>query len=184
MSKRLVPGVLAAAALTTAVVALPPTGATAEAVAPVTTLVFDKNPADPTRSTLTVYKDGVARSAPFRAGSGLGVTDECVRNKGWIPNGNWKIKLKDKRYNGQLIKGYAILLANMKCARNSTPRTEMFIHSEMNRDGSQGRTEARRWDGAGDYKSNGCVKLSPSDITELFTLLNDIGWPTHLRVVS
>lgn len=72
----------------------------------------------------------------------------------------------------------------MRCARKSTPRTEMFIHSEMNRDGSQGKSEARRWDGAGDYKSNGCVKLSPSDITELFGLLNRIGWPTHLRVVS
>lgn len=41
-------------------------------------------------------------------------------------------------------------------------RTEMFIHSEMNRDGGQGSAENRRWDGAGDYRSNGCVKLAPA----------------------
>lgn len=68
MSKRLVPGVLTAAAMMTAVVALPPTGATAEAAAPVTTLVFDKNPADPTRSTLSVYKG----ASPSRNRSGPG----------------------------------------------------------------------------------------------------------------
>ncbi|MFD7439297.1 hypothetical protein [Streptomyces sp. NPDC059861] len=60
----------------------------------------------------------------------------------------------------------------------------MFIHSEMNRDGSRGRSESRRWDGSGDYRSNGCVKLNPDDIKKMFRLLDRIGWPTHLRVVS
>ncbi|MGC9499731.1 L,D-transpeptidase family protein [Streptomyces sp. WG7] len=180
----LVAGAVATAlALAPAAAAQGPAEAKAAAAAPATTLVFDKNPGDPANSKLSVYR-GKKLWATYRAGSGLGVKDDCARAKGWMPNGNWKIKLKTRTYNGNLIKGYAVYLQDMKCSKGTLTRTEMFIHSEMNRDGSAGRTEARRWDGAGDYKSNGCVKLNPTDIKKMFRLLDRIGWPTHLRVVS
>ncbi|WP_331450358.1 L,D-transpeptidase [Streptomyces prasinus] len=154
----------------------------ARMVAP-TTLVFDKNQGNPARSKLSVYQ-GKKLVAAYRAGSGIGVKDDCASSRGWMPNGNWKIKSRTRTYNGSVIKGYAVYLQDMRCSRKTVTRTEMFIHSEMNRDGSQGRTEPRRWDGAGDYRSNGCVKLNPTDIKKMFRLLDRIGWPTHLRVVS
>ncbi|MGC4944944.1 L,D-transpeptidase [Streptomyces sp. DT224] len=183
--KPLVHGVLITAALAATVVAPPSAAATAEAAAPATALVFDKNPKAPGDSRLLVYRNGKLHAA-FRAGSGYGSqgTNDCAVGKGWIPNGNWRIKLKDTRYNGRLIKGYAVWLENMPCSTKRATRTEMFIHSEMNRDGSRGKTEARRWDGASDYRSNGCVKLNPTDIAKMFRLLNRIGWPTHLRVTA
>ncbi|WP_328950224.1 L,D-transpeptidase [Streptomyces sp. NBC_00184] len=182
---------MVAGALTTGLALAPAASAQAPARAPraaaaeATTLVFDKNSSDPTNSRLSVYK-GRKLWATYRAGSGLGIKDDCVRAKGWLANGNWRIKLKSRTYNGNLIKGYAVYLQDMKCSKGTRTRTEMFIHSEMNRDGSRGGTERRRWDGAGDYKSNGCVKLNPTDIKKMFRLLDrdGIGWPTHLRVVS
>jgi len=191
-SKRVVSGVLAVGTLA-ATLALAPAAAVGApaavtkpaAAASATTLVFDKNQGAPSDSRLRVYRGGKLQAA-YRAGSGHGkrIKEDCVRNQGWMPNGNWKIKLKDRRYNGRLIKGYAVWLENMPCSRKTTTRTEMFIHSEMNRDGSRGKTEARRWDGASDYASNGCVKLAPTDIAKMFRLLDRIGWPTHLLVVS
>ncbi|GAA2276916.1 hypothetical protein GCM10010415_51090 [Streptomyces atrovirens] len=158
-------------------------GAEAGAAAPTaTTLVFDKNPDDPTDSTLSVHRNGKPR-ATYRAGSGLGVQDDCARAKGWLPDGNWRIRAGTRTYDGDLVKGYAVRLQDMPCSRGTVTRTEIFIHSETNRDGSEGTSEARRWDGPGDYRSNGCVKLHPADIKAMFRLLDRVGWPTHLRVV-
>ncbi|MFF0477559.1 L,D-transpeptidase family protein [Streptomyces sp. NPDC004284] len=186
-------GTMIAGALATALALAPATAARGTApVAPPagpTTLVFDKNPKKPTDSRLLVYKGKGKEQklwSVFRAGSGTGVTDDCSHAQGWLPNGTWKIKLKSRTYNGRLVKGYAVYLENMPCSKNTLTRKEMFIHSEMNRDGTQGSTEARRWDGVRDYKSYGCVKLSPNDIKKMFRLFDrrDFGWPTHLRVVS
>ncbi|MFI2504392.1 L,D-transpeptidase [Streptomyces sp. NPDC018972] len=174
--------VMTALALTPAALTGDPAGGRAEAATPATTLVFDKNPDDPTDSTLSVHRGGRLR-ATYRAGSGLGVQDDCARAKGWMPDGNWRIRSRTRTYDGNLIKGYAVHLQDMTCSRGTLTRTEMFIHSETNRDGSTGRSEARRWDGAGDYQSNGCVKLHPADVKAMFRLLDRIGWPTHLRVV-
>ncbi|GAA3226039.1 L,D-transpeptidase [Streptomyces sp. XM83C] len=193
LGRNTVRGIVTAGALAVATALVPATTTAmageavhgpAAAVAAPTTLVFDKNPKNPTASTLSVYKGGKLQ-ARYRAGSGTGNTNPCAIGKGWMPNGNWKIKSRSTRYDGRLIKGYAVYLEDMKCSPSSSKkRTEMFIHSEMNRDGSQGRTEARRWDGPSDYKSNGCVKLHPNDIKKMFRLLDRIGWPSHLRVVS
>ncbi|MBT2439594.1 L,D-transpeptidase [Streptomyces sp. ISL-36] len=162
--------------------ARPTAGAARAAAEPPVSLVFDKNPSDPSDSRLYLHRKGKP-TISYRAGSGTGVKDDCVRNKGWMPNGNWRIRLKSTNYNGDLVKGYAVYLEDMRCSKGTVKRTEMFIHSEMNRDGTQGRTERRRWDGPGDYRSNGCVKLHPKHIKELFKHLKP-GWPTHLRVVS
>ncbi|MEU5655611.1 L,D-transpeptidase [Streptomyces sp. NPDC047737] len=190
-SKRVISGLMVMGSMATALalapaaaVGAPATDTQTAVAAPATTLVFDKNRDTPSDSRLLVYRGGKLQ-ASFRAGSGHGprIQKDCALGEGWMPNGNWRIKLKDSRYNGRLIKGYAVYLEDMPCSRTAQ-RTEMFIHSEMNRDGSQGKTEARRWDGTSDYASNGCVKLSPTDIGKMFRLLNRIGWPTHLRVTA
>jgi hypothetical protein len=70
-------------------------------------------------------------------------------------------------YNGSAIYGYVWQLQNMLCYNGVTWRTEMFVHSEMTPGGGQGSVEPQRWDGDGDYYSNGCVKLSYNDILNM-----------------
>ncbi|MGW0606407.1 hypothetical protein [Streptomyces sp. NPDC002640] len=156
-----------------------PAGASAR---PEVTLVFDKNPADPGRSTLTLHRDGV-RQARYRAGSGDGSVDDCAAGRGWLPDGTWRIVLKDRRFKGAKVRGYGIQLGNLRCSDGTVTRTDLFVHSEMHRDGTQGDTEPRRWDGDSDYRSDGSVKLRPDDIKDLFTRLDSLGWPEELRVV-
>ncbi|MER5428512.1 peptidoglycan-binding protein [Streptomyces sp. NPDC002588] len=147
------------------------------------TLKFDKNPSDQTNSKLYVLR-GSTVVASYRAGSGTR-EDECVRNKGWLPNGSYSIGMHSKTYNGSLIKGYVIRLADKKCT-NGTSRTELFIHSEMTRTGGQGSIERERWTDRNpvDFYSNGCIKLRPNDIKALFKVLDQVGWPKTLKVVS
>ncbi|MDT9686651.1 L,D-transpeptidase [Streptomyces sp. TRM76323] len=157
-----------------------------EAAAATTTLTFTRNSGDPTNSRLSVVRDG-RTVAVFRAGSGLGAShpqgrDECARSKGWLPAGTYSVGARTTRYNGRVIKGYAIPLSDKTCKDGRTPRTELFIHSEMTRDGGQGQAEGQRWDGVKDYKSAGCVKLSPQDIKKLFGVLGQGSAPKRLTV--
>ncbi|MET7719020.1 L,D-transpeptidase [Streptomyces sp. NPDC005407] len=148
-------------------------------------LKFDKNQRNQTKSTLYLMKsvsgpDRVIKK--YRAGSGV-AKNSCTRFKGWLPNGTYDIKFHQKRYNGSLIKGYVIKISDKRCS-NGTLRNDLFIHSEMTRNGGQGSTEAFRWDGASDYKSSGCIKLKPADIKNLFSTADSRGWPKKLTVVS
>lgn len=165
------------AALTTLAPAVPAHASSAEAAAVgySTRLVFDKNPADPTDSRLNwrVYRvedNGHQRKivdVSWRAGSGTGVKNDCTRNRGWLPDGDYDITLHPS-YNGNVIKGVAFRLSDKKCSAGTTTRTDLFIHSEMTRSGGQNpNVESQRWDGNGDYKSNGCIKLKPADIKSL-----------------
>nr|BFD80792.1 hypothetical protein StreXyl84_01930 [Streptomyces sp. Xyl84] len=148
-------------------------------------LMFDKNGKHPTYSRLSVIKGGKVW-ADFRAGSGI-TQNECTSGRGWLPNGTYSVGSHTRTYNGRQIKGYAIRLADKRC-HNGTGRlrTELFIHSEMNRDGSQGRSEPRKWtdNNPNDYLSNGCIKMRPEEIKKLFRLLDRIGWPKTLKVVG
>ncbi|MEU2671647.1 L,D-transpeptidase [Streptomyces sp. NPDC007164] len=167
--------------------ATPAGGRPAAAGAVVTTLKFVRNSADPQNSRLLVVR-GNKTQAAFRAGSGLGRNhtkgrDECASAKGWLPAGTYTVGARQTRYNGNLIKGYAIPLSNKTCKNGRTTRTELFIHSEMTRTGGQGSTESRRWDGVGDYKSAGCIKLAPEDIKKLFRNLGRGAAPKRLVVV-
>ncbi|MEU2154626.1 hypothetical protein ABZ532_06320 [Streptomyces sp. NPDC019396] len=172
---------LAAATTAAAALALGGVGATAtahaaEPYAYTTTLTFDKNPSAPSDSRLywrvyRTYESGrqvKVREVSWRAGSGLGVTNECTRNRGWLPNGYYDVTLHTQ-YNGSLIKGVAFQLSDKKCAGGSATRTELFIHSEMTRTGGQGSTESQRWTNSNpnDYLSQGCIKLNPADIKAL-----------------
>ncbi|MBB5935542.1 L,D-transpeptidase family protein [Streptomyces zagrosensis] len=155
--------------------------ASAQAASSYNFLYFNKNSGNQTKSTLTLYRyiassDRTVKLDSWRAGSGY-TKNTCALNKGWLPNGTYKIPSWHKKFNGTKIKGYVVRLSNKRC-HNGTPRTELFIHSEMTRLGYQGSTEPWRWDGPSDYKSNGCVKLHPADIKELFRY----GKPTKLIV--
>lgn len=137
--------------------------------------VFDKNPSDPTNSKLTWKLFDLNRpqgpvlieSKSWRAGSGNGETNACVRNEGWLPNGKYGGTLK-MNYDGSKIKGIVFALDDKKCS-NGTPRTELFIHSEMakdhGQDGCAGSSDSPWcWEGNSDYKSAGCIKMKPADI--------------------
>ncbi|WP_051765559.1 L,D-transpeptidase family protein [Streptomyces sp. NRRL F-5135] len=147
-------------------------------------LKFDKNPADPSNSKLSVIK-GSKVWANFRAGSGT-TTNDCATGRGWLPNGTYTIGKHHRTYNGRLIKGYAIALADKVCSNGRTKRTELFIHSEMTVNGGQGSGEARKWTdkNPNDFLSNGCVKMRPEEIKKMYRLLDRIGWPKTLNVVS
>ena len=113
----------------------------------------------------------------MRSGSGTG-TDDCVTNVGWAPLGSFNITnhwyapdhLRGSSYQ---IEGIAFGMTNMVCTAGGTTRTALFIHSEMNYDTSApnnytyddpGAPEQDRWDGNGDYYSNGCIKIHPEDL--------------------
>ena len=144
-------------------------------------IVFDKDARHPWRSTV-VWKawrprDGGWRlvdSERWRAGSGFGgrgTTDACHRNVGWLPNGTYSFVQHDD-YHGSLIHGRAFYLGNKRCG-NGTWRTDLFIHTESgagNRQCANGPgDQGCRWEypRINDYRSHGCVKMSPRDLRDL-----------------
>lgn len=162
------------------------------------TLKFTKNRKDPLNSRLALLRDGKL-VVSYRAGSGMGNTDECLPGKGWLPSGTYKVKGHETsrggwNYNPRVqIQGYAIQLEDKICTPKSgghkrVQRTQMFIHSEMLADGTQAfdnpfkEDDFWRWDNDGDYSSNGCIKLAPNDLKGLFTHLGQAGWPKNLQV--
>lgn len=96
----------------------------------------------------------------YRAGSGSS-TDECWVGKGWLPGGWYDQWGMWDTYNGGQIFGRVFRLSDHTCRNGSTRRTELFIHSEETP--SQGQNcsyEPQCWDGASDYYSAGCIKVS------------------------
>ena len=145
-------------------------------------ITFSKNYRDTHRSTLTWQAfrrnaDGSRTSLvrkQWRAGSGFTrtSTNACVRNDGWLPNGVYHPRLFSD-YGGSVIKGRAIYLGQHRCG-NGTMRQELFIHTEQGA-GSRQCPDRRgdqlcRWEypKINDYRSYGCIKLSPADLRELY----------------
>ncbi len=140
-------------------------------------IVFDKNPKNPWNSRI-IWKafrgKRLLEQADWRAGSGFGgphTRDTCARGKGWLPNGHYRFVQYDN-YWGQYIKGRAFFLGNTTCS-NGTPRTELFIHTETG-DGNRQCANARgdqlcrwEWPAYNDYRSGGCIKMSPRDLLQL-----------------
>ncbi|MEE4423095.1 hypothetical protein [Streptomyces bugieae] len=192
-------GGLAATGAAPALAAHPAPGkAAAAAAAGGTYLYFNKNWSNPADSRLYLMKsvpnakDKVL--AKYRAGSGNGGrngTNECASMQGWLPTGNYRVLNHTKRHNGGRsgINGYAIQVQDKVCKNHRTKRTELFVHSEMNVNGTQGarqpgRDNPYRWDGVRDYYSLGCIKLTPAHIKNLFAKAAHYGWPTKLKVVN
>ncbi|MEU0881228.1 hypothetical protein ABZ345_21680 [Lentzea sp. NPDC005914] len=121
----------------------------------------------------------------YASGSGV-KRDACKTNVGWLPNGDYRVKGTFKHYDGK-IKGNAIWVEDKHCKSGGrgTLRTELFIHSEMTKNGGQDCTpESTCWNGDTDFKSNGCVKLRPNDIKDAFSLFRSFGNPKMLYVKS
>ncbi|MGH4031802.1 L,D-transpeptidase family protein [Actinomycetota bacterium Odt1-20B] len=116
----------------------------------------------------------------WRAGSGNGSKDSCATNRGWLPNGTYKIKKFYWHHNGGArgVNGIAWDIGNHKC-HSGKWRTELFIHSKMKPNGQQG-SGPYRWTGS--YASNGCIKLSPHDIRELAGYRSNYPHPGKLYV--
>lgn len=145
-------------------------------------IVFDKNPARPFRSRV-VWRSWTRAGAgapwklveevAWRAGSGTGPrgTDSCVRNEGWLPDGDYSFVQQDQR-DGNFIDGRVFQLEDKRC-RNGTPRQSLFIHSEQTVTNGQCRDERGdqrcRWEvpAYNDYRSAGCIKMSPGDLAAL-----------------
>ena len=151
-------------------------------------LYFKKNSANPVNSRLYLMKSVPNAAdkavASYRAGSGNGSTNPCATAKGWLPNGKYNVEFHRTNFDG-IINGYVIKVSDKRCRNNGasgTKRTELFVHSEMKPNGGQGRIESERWDGTSDYYSNGCIKLKPADIKNLFGKAGRYGWPKTLTV--
>ncbi|MGW2183449.1 L,D-transpeptidase family protein [Streptomyces sp. NPDC001732] len=157
-------------------------------------LKFTKNQKHPMYSVLSLVHNGKAVKS-YRAGSGMGITNECASGEGWLPNGTYKVKGHETNRNSGLqtgIKGYAIQLEDKYCTpkpgQKQVKRDALFIHSEMLSDGTQAvdvplmSDDYYRWDGDIDYKSWGCIKIKPTDIKDLFNRLDRAGWPTNLTL--
>ncbi|MFH9423701.1 L,D-transpeptidase family protein [Streptomyces sp. NPDC017529] len=160
-----------------------------------TSLHFDKNRRDPSASRVRLVHSATGRVlAAYRAGSGQGGRagrDECAKNRGWLPDGTYRVLSHTTRKQGGRdgINGYAIRVSDQVCRDGRTRRTALFLHSEMRPDGTQGpahpgRDAPYRWDGDSDYRSLGCVKLAPEDIKDLFAAAQRYGWPASLKVAK
>ncbi|MDT0458170.1 hypothetical protein RM550_20925 [Streptomyces sp. DSM 41527] len=192
-------GGLVAAQAAPALAAQPASRQTAgKAAAGGTYLYFDKNQSDPGKSALSLMRSvpGARDTvlAKYRAGSGDGGPngkDECASSQGWLPDGTYQVLAHDAHYNGgnEGVNGKVIHVQDKVCENGRTTRAELFVHSEMWPEGSQasaepGRDNPYRWDGTGDYRSLGCIKLKPADIGNLFDKAGRYGWPTELKVVA
>ena len=169
--------------LTVSALAAPVSGqvaapAPAYAAEPVRALIiFDKNSRNPWNSRVIwkAYR-GYERleRATWRAGSGFGgphTRDACYRNRGWLPNGVYSF-VQHENYWGSLIKGRAFSLGSKAC-HDGTVRTDLFLHTEQGDRNTQcadrkGDQVCRwEWPKVNDYRSAGCIKMSPRDLRRL-----------------
>jgi hypothetical protein len=144
-------------------------------------ITFDKDARHPWRSRIRWramrQRDGAWRvvdAASWRAGSGLGgpgTTDACHRDVGWLPNGTYSFVQHDD-YHGNLIRGRAFYLGAKRCG-DGTWRTDLFIHTESGAGNRQCADapgdQVCRWEypRINDYRSHGCIKMSPGDLLDL-----------------
>lgn len=177
----------------------PATATTAAAAGRLSAVItFDKRWSNPYRSRLhwrvwrhTGSGRELVEHRSWRAGSGFtkSSTNACRRNDGWLPDGRYRPRLH-ANYWGSLIKGRAVYLGNKQCA-NGTLRTDLFIHTEQ---GDRNRQcpdrkgdQVCRWEAPriNDFRSHGCVKLTPHAMKELFVAWRasfDLGYDDRVRV--
>jgi hypothetical protein len=126
----------------------------------------------------------------LRAGSGIG-TDAC-QHYNWIPRGYYDVLWHDDYYAGSAVQGRVWRLSDYQCS-NGVRRTELFVHSEetagQGQDcGPDGTDYPFCWEGDGDYRSYGCVKLArrpvPSDLRRVDSFVHTYGTAQELWVYS
>jgi hypothetical protein len=109
--------------------------------------------------------DALILHKQWTAGSGSGSTDECYKDHGWLPNGYYSVKAWHK--TSGVILGDIFQLSDKACP-SGTVRTLLFIHTEQTASNTQcadaSGDQSCRWEGSSDYYSDGCIKLSPTDL--------------------
>jgi len=179
---------VAAAAVAAGLVLLPgPAGAVEhylqvsrhQQVRGIVTFVKNHNRPDHSRLEwrLQRWRDGrwtTTDQASWRSGSGMlgrRGRNPCVHNVGWLPNGGYRLR-QYVDYHGSVIKGRAFRLDDKRCG-NGTMRHDLFIHTEQGAHDRQCKDrrgdQPCRWETPkiDDYKSFGCIKLSPGDLADL-----------------
>ena len=150
-------------------------------------LTFDKNWQNQFSSRLTwqLYQRQaggawkVVETKSWRAGSGLPGRvgrNSCARSRGWLPNGTYRLR-QSNNYRGNVIRGRVFRLDDKACS-NGRVRHNLFLHSEQTAGNGQCRDrrgdQPCRWEfpRVNDYKSLGCIKMSPRDIAQLTALFH------------
>jgi hypothetical protein len=150
-------------------------------------LTFDKNWQNQFSSRLTwqLYQRQaggawkVVETKSWRAGSGLpgrAGRNSCARSRGWLPNGTYRLR-QSNNYRGNVIRGRVFRLDDKACS-NGRVRHNLFLHSEQTAGNGQCRDrrgdQPCRWEfpRVNDYKSLGCIKMSPGDIAQLTALFH------------
>lgn len=118
----------------------------------------------PHNSTLTGYvSHGWTRyRISMRGGSGDGTTDDCVKDRGWLPDGTYsnnggdhgtRFDLRYKTDGDPVVRGWVWFLDSHLCSKGTVTRNALFIHSNG--------IEGTPWDG--NYATAGCIKVSQGD---------------------
>ena len=105
---------------------------------------------------------GKFSSVTWRGGSGIS-TNACWIGHGWLPTGWYDLWGHWDHYDGSAIKGRVFRIQDKQCW-NGTWRTALFVHSEETAANGQycptGYDDPFCWEGAFDYQSVGCIKIS------------------------
>jgi hypothetical protein len=102
-------------------------------------------------STLT----SVRRKVTMKAGSGNGSSNDCAKNEGWLPNGQYDARYEaNHQTDSKVVKGSVWYLGSHECSKGTVTRTELFLHSQGGNGGS--------WTDS-NYKSEGCIKINQDD---------------------
>ncbi len=121
----------------------------------------------------------VVESHSWRAGSGLpggGGKDSCATSRGWLPNGTYGMR-QYAEYPGNLIKGRVFRIDDKACPSGQL-RRDLFVHTEQGPGSHQcpdrrGDQACRwEWPRINDYKSLGCIKMSPGDLAQLTAMFH------------
>jgi hypothetical protein len=115
------------------------------------------------RSTLTAWVSigGKRYRITMRAGSGDGTKNDCVGDRGWLPNGVYSPTDRDytstlkhfyKSWGNPIVRGWVWELGAKTCSNGRKKVTELFIHSQ----GVSGWSDAN-------YVSKGCIKINQND---------------------
>jgi hypothetical protein len=169
-------------------------------------IIFDKNPHNQFNSRVIwrLYqrqagKWKIVQTKSWRAGSGLPGKvgrNSCATSKGWLPNGTYALR-QYNNYHGNVIKGRAFRLDNKACPSGHV-RHDLFLHTEQGAGNTQCKDrkgdQACRWEYPkfNDYKSYGCIKMSPHDLADLTRIYHqhfraEVRYPksrVELKVIS